>query len=361
MTSLSINKFESYLEHKGFRIRKVFVLDNAFILIEILSMNSGEVIMLSIPAQYYFEDRPTPEKTFVCQPLSVKLTKELDDYLTVTENTIYTNYNNTNISGNLPRNTTLGMDTYLDDVYKKAIIVEDVKDNESLTAKTIHRQLHRLKYCIQGAQHKILIQSGPVFGFLDDAYKINLIKCERLNVTETARKIYIVVNLKHFYDKNDLIDHEVSQLYDGIYEILNNNQKVHLKNIHTIIANHTDLVNGASLSVHSSQMTQYIQQYTDLLKELLVYEIEKKNEFVQLGKIDGGNIQAEMKRNHQRNTAEKELKQMIKAKEDLIKNLMKLRQKYSTYTLEVDTILFDNIIMLDKIFKNFRLLARIRE
>lgn len=361
MTSLSINKFETYLEHKGFKVRKIFK-HQVFFLIEILSMNSGEIIMLSVPTQYYFEDSPSPDKIFACTPLEVKITRELDDYLTVSENSIYVNYNNTNISSSLPQHTTLGMDKYLDDTYKKSIIVEDVKDNDHLIAKTIHRQLHRLRYCIQGAQHKILIISGSVFGFLDDDYKIQMFNCERLSVSDSSyRKILIVVNLKHFYDKNDLIDHEVGQLYEGIYTILNNNQKVHLQNINTIVSKHTDLIKESSLSVHSSNLEKYILQYSDLLQELLVYEVEKKKEYVNLQKLNGGNIQAEMKRNHQKTIIEKELKKMNKAKEDIIKNLTALRLKYSTYTLEVDTILFDNIIMLDKIFKNFRLLSRIKE
>jgi hypothetical protein len=50
---------------------------------------------------------------------------------------------------------------------------------------------------------------------------------------------------------------------------------------------------------------------------------------------------------------------MSRTKGDLIKTIQDVKYKNENLTLKIDSILFDNIVMLDKIFKNFQELNKL--
>ena len=50
---------------------------------------------------------------------------------------------------------------------------------------------------------------------------------------------------------------------------------------------------------------------------------------------------------------------MLHTRQDLVKTIQDVKIKNENLTLSIDTILFDNIVMLDKIFKNFEELNKL--
>ena len=52
---------------------------------------------------------------------------------------------------------------------------------------------------------------------------------------------------------------------------------------------------------------------------------------------------------------------MNKTKQTIIATIEELKDKLNDMSLCIDTVLFDNIIMLDKIFNNFNTLTKINE
>ena len=54
-----------------------------------------------------------------------------------------------------------------------------------------------------------------------------------------------------------------------------------------------------------------------------------------------------------------DIKDILKQQNESIMNIIDTSQKYSHCSLEVDNILFDNIVLLDRVFKNFNALAEI--
>ena len=54
-----------------------------------------------------------------------------------------------------------------------------------------------------------------------------------------------------------------------------------------------------------------------------------------------------------------DIKNILKNQNESIMKIIDISQKYSSCSLEVDNILFDNIVLLDRVFKNFNALAEI--
>jgi hypothetical protein len=115
-----------------------------------------------------------------------------------------------------------------------------------------------------------------------------------------------------------------------------------------------------SLTDRSALIRQTQEQYhqhrietVQLLTELTTYHANKQSEWKALCRLEPTTLQQEMRHSFRKEKMEKELAHMTDLKGQLLETLHELDIRIDTLALEVDRVLFDNIVMLDMIFRNF--------
>jgi len=360
MSSLSIEKLQRFAQANGYHIHKIFTRNSKCFLVEMMSVKSVDFILLHIPAKYEFQ-----RFNYHSYPLRMVSLDEthssddIDNYAHISEDILESAYS-TQTDSHIPDKTELPISQHLDQTYKTNIILKDIEGKDAILIKDIHRQIRRLKYCMRGMAHKLAIMNAPYLGILDDQNKISIYHSDLLK-RDGVLKLYVVVDFKMFYDRIDVLDQECTQIFKGIFQVLNNNQDIHSKNIKRIMAKQETIFEQSDfLQTCKEKFSNYITQYTELLGDLYKYEADKTEELTQAQTVEPANIHHDMKQNHKKTKLEKELHLMQSSKKELIKALVEVKSKREDLALTIDTILFDNIVMLDKIFKNFAQLDKLQ-
>ena len=71
-------------------------------------------------------------------------------------------------------------------------------------------------------------------------------------------------------------------------------------------------------------------------------------------------MHSDIEKTHQISKYENELSRINGVKQELIRNILIVKTKHENLSLRVDNIMFDNIIMIDAILKNFVKLSKIK-
>ena len=104
-----------------------------------------------------------------------------------------------------------------------------------------------------------------------------------------------------------------------------------------------------------------IQKYTDLLAELNKREEALTKQLRILATADTSSMHQELKKTHKKQKLNKQYEKLMETRLDCISTIEEIKTKYDHLMLSTDTILFNNIVMLDKICKNFKELSHIEK
>jgi len=362
MTLLTIEKIQHFAAHNGFEIHKIFTKDSYCVLIELMMIHTVDFILLRIPHKYKFQI-PSQVQTYPLVEVGNSDTLEdINEYTQIPESFIASSYSDMDAIIQLPQtNRNLSISDHLNTTYKQNVILDTMQSVDQAQVKEIHRQLSRLKYCIQGMSYDLAILHSTTLEVLNDQKQIAIYHCTSLPHT-TPYKLYVVVSFKFFYDKIGIIEQECSAIFEGIYNILENNQKTHQTNINSLIQRQGNIASSVDqIQSSKTEFDQYTKQYLSLLDELYINKKDKEANLEQMMGQKQDHIHYEMKQAHRIQKAEKELQDMTKIQADLVNTICNLKGKRQTMILQVDTILFDNIVMLDKIFKNFEQISKIKD
>jgi len=366
MSNLNIEKLQFFTSNNGYDIHKIFVKKSKCFMVELMSRNTVDFILLYIPTKFAF---PLPSNilTFPVEEFQHRESRcdDINEYSHASETLIESSYSDMESITALPtdKRNKLPMSKHLDEAYKKNIIVNDIQGSDNVIIQNIYRQLRRLKYCIRGMTHKLAVINAPYIGVLNSNYDISMYCCETLK-RKKEQRLYIIVDVKMFYDRIDTIEQECSHLFNGIYTVLDNNQKLHSKNIKYIMDQRDNILQKSTdLHTNKMQYMQYIDKYVNLLDELNSYEKTKTYDLKQLNSVpyDPNDLRHDMKRTHQKKKLEKEIREIHKTRNDITKTIKDLKLKMGNLSLSIDTILFDNIVMIDKVFKNFEELGKLEK
>jgi len=358
--TLSLDKLQYFLNVNHFTPRRYFMADGRCILIECMSQKTLQVFMLSIPSSYDFSMSGVSH-VFELENVPVNaLTEDLSDFAHATEHIMETHYASVDSHIELPEHHKRPMKDHLDDFYKQEVILKNMTKDETITIKNLYRQMQRLKYCILGMQHTLVIIKCNFVIYLTNDHKIIVYRVRRSIPKETS-SFYIAVNFNIFYDKANVIEPEITRIYRGIWKVLNNNQEKHTRNIQEIIERRGTIVEQSRRLLKRKQdYLDYIDKYTTLLENLESNRTSLSKELDEL-KMADDEIHSDLKRVHYKQKVEKKIHKLDKTKKEVASILEELNTKNQDLTLTIDTILFDNIIMLDKIFKNFQQFKKLEE
>jgi hypothetical protein len=354
-----------FITKNGYAITKIYTYDGHAIYIEMSTIYTIDSILLHIADAFKVPLSDIPSNILV-QPLQVvsynpNETNNTDEQFIQSIYSLRSSLSPQTNNLSLPDRKT---DAHLNEQYKQEVILDDVEQAKKKYAIPIYNQLNRLKYCMKGLPYRLGISESGYMGVLDLNDDVKLYRWEshrREKDDKKYKRLHIMIPFKTFYDKVHTVEQDCKQIVNSIHSILSSNQQLHSTNVKEIIDKKEKVLQQTgTIQKRREEYAQYILKYTDLLEELYSYQTSKQYELEQLNRMptEHLHIQQDMKRTHQKQRIEKDLRKMDATKKDLIRTIEILKRENDTMMLMADCILFDNIVMVDKIISNFKQLQQ---
>ncbi len=323
------------LRNKSFVIRRIFKC-KSYILLEVFSTRFAESLLLKIQTQFSLPS----DLVYYCEKTSVD-----ERQSTLSDTFIEKAYSDVQNSVLLP-------DTPLEDIYRQKVTTQNVQ-SESIRAKLdIRNQLGRIQYSVKGLPYTLALLHYGFLGVLEEERKIKLYECIRVPKSQ-ERSLYLVVELPAFVDKLEVVEQESMDILQSMYSILGNNQQAHSRSMKRMMERNESILDDTQ-RVHTLQekYAEYVAEYMPLLEEICLYESQKQSQVRSLREQTLESVQHEMKRDNDVRKLEKELADLANTKKEILRMLEELKTKQQTLLLNMDSILFDNNVMLHKILAN---------
>ena len=355
----SINKLRKILYEKGFITKKMYKIQGNCNFIEIISMLSGDMFMLYVPSKYKFNVNDGCHKMRLIH-LNDDDKKEISNEYADSPNQdrmedIYeeieleTNYDKKNIDD---------IEKLLEGKYKRPIHLKDLNVADTYDVKCLFRQLKRLKYCVQSIRYKLVLKYKKYLCVLHLDDTIECFYVKNLPMID-QRKILVTMDLELFYENLDNLMEEMEQVKHGISKILDKNHLNHGKTLQKMLDKRDTIIEVINrLFSKKNELRKYIAHFQNLLNELNTSEKINKKRLDNLNyKSNGGNSNLTL--SQQKRVIIDEIKKNYRLKDEIIDNILNVQNQEEHISLIIDKILFDNTVMLDRIFKNLNDLSNI--
>ena len=347
---LSVDKLIDLLNSKGFLINKYFILDGLCFYLEIFSIKTAEVFLLYIPSKYEFEISKKMSSVYKIKYINMESSDNVMDEYANENQEPEDVYGDMNVELSPDKEK---IEEHLENNYKHAIDLKDISDEDTNTLKAIYRQTKRLKNCVQNLKYKIGIgYKNYLCGIRrDDTISCFLIKhMERID----KKKLYVIVDLETFYEKEDKLLEDVFVIRETIYNVLKRNQGMHSRVINKMLQNKKDI---ALIPKQAEQkMFEYdsiSKDYEKMLTTMLTSEKKLLNDIKIVDSHDNTGLQSDIERAHTKSRLEKELDNVNSVKGEIMTNILSIREKQENCLLNIDKIMFDNTVMWDAMLNNF--------
>ena len=362
---LSFSKLEKLLSGKGMIPKKYFVIKGVIVYIEVLSISNADCFMLYIPSKYEIEIGGGND---VYKLRYIDITEDGHipaDYAGEPDNfDLDKDYDGDDIDLS-PGINQKDITEYLEEKYNHPVSLKDNKNrNNIIQLREVFRQLRRLKFCTQSIKYKIVITSGSYLCCIrrDDTYECFFI--EKFEES-TDRRLMISIDLETLYEKINSVSDDIKTVRDGIYRVLDKNQGKHVKNIEKMLEQRNKIMSFSDIVMKKkNKYSIALDRLEILLNDLIIAEkknIEKltdlENKYSGQASLKG--MHADIEKSNQVSKYEAELSRINLIKQELICNILNVKTKHENLALRVDNIVFDNIIMIDAILKNFVKLSKV--
>jgi hypothetical protein len=364
--ALSFNKLEKLLTRKGLIPKKFFIMHGFIVYIEVLSIENADSFMLYIPSKYEIaiglgddvfkvkyidvtEDGHIPGD-YAGEPDNFDLDKEYE-------------CDDIDLSPGLRSKGNLA--DHLEEKYNHPVSLKDNNKSDDIKQlREVFRQLRRLKFCTQSLKYKIAITFNNYLCCIrrDDTYECFFIH----NFGGSSdKKLMITIDLETLYEKIDSVSIDIKTIREGIYRVLDKNQGKHIQNIHKLLEQKTVLTKFSNIVLRKKeQYSTYLKSLEQLLIDLTRAEKKIIDKLLEIedkysGQASLKGLHSDIEKTHQIGKYETELSRINSIKQELIRNILIVKSKHENLSLRVDNIVFDNIIMIDAILKNFVKLSEV--
>ena len=367
---LSIDKLNQLLEKKGFMCRHYYTLGGFCKFIEILSISTIDSYLLHIPERYKFETRVSDRHlTSKIKSIPTLKSESMEQKYTggVDNSQITEQYDEIELKSQYPHQikefADIDMEASLTTQYKRPIILKDVEDDDNTILQCIFRQLTRLRFCVQFLKYKFSILFRDYFVTLNSKGVIECFRIKNNYNTCEERHLYITIDLEVFYENSKILIEDLDELQNGIRAILDKNQAVQTKHLEVMLTKQQDLIKILDNFTEKKQMIRFeLHRFKELfntIESAISHSVEKVNDITYMIGQEGGKKQADLLK--LKHNLYIKLTQLYGKKEDVAKSIIFYRKNEHHISLNIDRILFDNNIMLDKIFKNLHQLYKLNE
>jgi len=362
--ALSIHKLEKLLSGRDLLAKKYFVMHGLCVYVEVLSLITADSFLLYIPGKYEIQ---VPRGDNVYQVKYIDITEdgnitgdyagEPDDY------DLEKQYEEVDLDFDL--NARGGdMQEHLEGNYNHPLSLKDMSREDKMQLREIFRQLRRMKFCVQNLKYKLCILYKDYMCCIrrDDTFEGYMIKHLR---GPAEKKLMVTIDLESLYGMIESIHVDVTTVREGVYRVLDKNQSKHVVNLQKILAQQNVLnVFSDNIAQKKERLLQYLTKLEKLLQTLVLAEkgvAEKILLTQQRGESEIGlkGMQVDIQRTHQMAKYDEELRNIHSIKQELIQYILMIKTKYENLALKTDRIVFDNIVMIDAILKNFIALSEL--
>lgn len=354
--SLSIRKLEKFLDKNNFIIKNIFTVGGMCAYIEVSSLLTLDLFLIYIPSRYDIEVADG-DKIYKIESI------DLSDCDNVVDN--YggekDNYDLSEIYKEIELESRSNefIET-LEDKYNNPVNLKNnsIKDMNEL--RELSRQIKRLKLCIHNVKHKICILHN---NFLCCLKRDDSIECYSIKkyTKKNKRRLYIVTDLELLHQTIDSIHDDLPIIYSSIHKVLDRNQHIHDEKLQKMLEEYIKISSFTCTILNLKE--QYNIHYINFQK-LFHQSIKNENNIInkikeieeQYNNTTVKGLHIDIKKSHHIGKLEKDLEEIKTLKTNIILHLLKVREKRDNISLLVDRIMFDNVVMLDKIKKNFNIL-----
>ena len=377
---LSLSKLKDLLFDKHLIFKQYYSLHSYITFIEVVYTKTAESFLLYISNEYHFYDDTIDREDL----FKIKLINREEDNLTggvskrnnIAEKyakspdnfDIEDKYDEINLEDDYidskHNNTDKTFENRMVECYKRPVWLCEISKEDETQLREIIRQIYRLNFCTKNIRYSISIQYKNYLCVLNK--EKDTIDCYLLkngDRDDNSRKLLIVADLELLYEKLNTIITDILQVNNGIFNVLNKNQKIHTNSLDNMIQKRTDIIGYSNLLLYKkNEYNSYIEKYKILLQHITDKETIVYNDIINIDRIYSETNQSfnkDINISHAKNKKQEELRKILVAKEKVLSNIIKLKKELNNINLITDKILFDNIIMLDTILKNFNQLENL--
>jgi hypothetical protein len=363
MSKFSIEKLEQLLATKGFIPKRYFMIHKYCAFVEVVDVKNSNNFFLSIPSTYKFKLKEG-EGIYKLRCIDIESdTNTADDYAgTPDDFDLENKYTEVELTNQLLRckdDGTGNISGYLEEGYKRPISIKDISKEDKKDVKDIVRQIKRLKFCVQNISYKVVIIYMNYLCVLDKDDTIECFLIKRFTKSH-CRRLLVVVDLKLFYE-NDSLEQDIVDIQRGIARVFDKNQETHEKHIMKLLSEQSNVTEYSNrILLKKKEYTDYITRFNNLLVHLshseknLVEKIYVLKESVRDSSYKG--MQSDITMVHRKSKLEEELLNLNNVKMNIIKNITEIKNKQEDMLLQVDKVMFDNLVMMAAIVKNNEML-----
>ena len=351
----------NFLTDNGFYTKRWLKLEED-LFIEILSSRRAIPILLSVPSSFA-QELSSDYIQLSRETVNHNTHDNVEDYTKVSEPFIEQTYNNITHHIDIPVQHKKPMSYHLQTSYQHPVVMNDKSEEFIFTKKLITRQLGRLKYCIQGIPHRIGCINSSLCCYLSfHDSSIHMFKSVSSLREQKGSKLYVVIELALFHDKIDSIEEEAEQILNGIYKILTHTQTSHVENISKLIERLPSIQSTSDkLLSYKKYYLEHIEKYVELLAKWTEKQEKSELKLSIANEQLPNSIRHDMKRTHTIDRLHKQIAECKKARREIIAGLEKIRGDNEHLSLDLDYVLFDNIVMIDKTIQNFDYLTKLEK
>lgn len=354
---LSFNKLEKLLSGRGLLPKKYFTIHSLIVYIEVLSISSADCFMLYIPSKYEIEINGGDD-VFKVKYVDVSEDGYIPgDYAGEPDAIdLGKNYNGDDIDLS-PGESHNDIQGYLEEKYNHPVSLKSAT-KDVIQLREVFRQLRRLKFCTQSLKYKLAIVFGCYMCCIrrDDTYECFAIQGRPLG---EDRRLMVTIDLETLYEKIDTVSIDIKTVRDGVCRILDKNQSKHVRNIQRMLEQKNKLLSFSEIvNEKKHKYIKALERLEKLLDDLGIAEKKNMEKLIDAEERCSGQpslkgLHVDIERSNQISKFETELARINSVKQELIRNILMVRAKHENLSLSVDTIVFDNIVMIDAVLKNF--------
>ena len=304
--------------------------------IEIVSKKSGNSFLLHIPSKY----------DIIFTGVKWYELKEIDDIMTVKDVTYEYGSKESNKKFEEMYSIINIQDTVSENIlnnnYKRELDYTDIKSKYNENVKCIFRQVNRLKLSVESLKYKIGILYSSYICVITKRNEVKYYYIKNFNNKSTSKKFILIFSLELLYEKSYDIHEELTELKQSVFNLLNKNLSINIKYIIKMI---TENINISKLTniiqTKKSKLDGKYKEYNRLLDACIVKEQIIKDSIASKGKTQSNVVQ---------------LRDILKTKGGIIIDIINVIDKRDDFLLLCDNVMYDNVIMYDKISKNLKLL-----
>lgn len=364
--SISISKLQQFIEEKGFVIKTIYHSQSTVKFIKIVSIHLAEVFILTIPTNYSVSTKPEYDS----------ISEEVE-FFDVTNNTNLFVQNSSENSRELAPIIDSKIDQVLNEDYKKDIIINN-------SSKSYHRSYDKKIQLnssnnISAFSFSLRLLNRLCYSVIDIPYDLAILHHKYLVVTNKENKdgyiiknehpdieyqMFICFNIEIFY-KSDIVNNS-KHIYSCIYKLLDDNAMISFKKINNL--NPFYKSNGSTIKALVSKKNVFLTAIKDLqslITNIKKTQLENEEKLRKLTlKITSG--ESSSLHHDEYNTFEKqkinnELEKLEQLQLKSTQSILDTRLKVNNIVFTLDTVLFDNLIMLTNVSSNFDKLSKIKK